>query len=447
MSKRLGNATDPFITIDKHGADATRWYMISNAQPWDNLKFDELGIIEVQRKFFGTLYNIYSFFALYANIDSFKYTSNSSNNIISREEIDQWIISELNTLIIEVEKSYEDYEPTKAARLIQDFVINKLSNWHIRLSRRRFWKGEFNEAKINAYKTVYDCLNTIVVISSPIAPFFMDKMYKDLNSSKLSVHLADFPKANPRHINIDLEKRMALAQKITSSILSIRKKEKIRVRQPLARFLISTNTSEVKSQIEAVKNIILSETNVKEIEFINSDSGIVTKKVKPNFKKLGPKFGKEIKSVIAKISLMSVEEISYLEKNANITLDKNLTLLMEDVEISSEDISGYSVSSGENYTVALDINLSEQLKQEGLAREFVNRIQRIRKDYDFDVTDKILINVIKNNIIEEAIKNNLTYICNETLAEDLIFSSIENINYVEIDLVENISCKVMIKKN
>jgi isoleucyl-tRNA synthetase len=240
---------------------------------------------------------------------------------------------------------------------------------------------------------------------------------------------------------------MALAQKITSSILSIRKKEKIRVRQPLARFLISTNTSEVKSQIEAVKNIILSETNVKEIEFINSDSGIVTKKVKPNFKKLGPKFGKEIKSVIAKISLMSVEEISYLEKNANITLDKNLTLLMEDVEISSEDISGYSVSSGENYTVALDINLSEQLKQEGLAREFVNRIQRIRKDYDFDVTDKILINVIKNNIIEEAIKNNLTYICNETLAEDLIFSSIENINYVEIDLVENISCKVMIKKN
>ena len=433
-------------TIDQHGADATRWYMIANAQPWDNLKFDESGIIEVQRKFFGTLYNTYSFFALYANIDNFKHTPTASVEVTSREEIDQWIISELNTLVVEVEKSYEDYEPTKVARLIQDFVINKLSNWHIRLSRRRFWKGEFNQVKKNAYKTVYDCLNTIAIISSPIAPFFMDKLYKDLNNSEKSVHLADFPKANLSHVNIDLEKRMSLAQKITSSILSIRKKEKIRVRQPLAKFLISTNSSEVKRQIEAVKNIILSETNVKEVEFINSDSGILTKKVKPNFKKLGPKFGKEIKSIVAKINLMSEDEINYLEKNSKIILDENLTLFLEDVEISSEDISGYSVSSGENYTVALDINISDKLKEEGLAREFVNRVQRIRKDLNFEVTDKISINVIKNNIIEEVIKNNLSYICNETLAEDLIYSSTENSNYVDIDLVENFSCKVMIKK-
>jgi isoleucyl-tRNA synthetase len=446
MSKRLGNAVDPFTTIDQHGADATRWYMIANAQPWDNLKFDESGIIEVQRKFFGTLYNTYSFFALYANIDNFKHAPTASVEVTSREEIDQWIISELNTLVVEVEKSYEDYEPTKVARLIQDFVINKLSNWHIRLSRRRFWKGEFNQVKKNAYKTVYDCLNTIAIISSPIAPFFMDKLYKDLNNSEKSVHLADFPKANLSHVNIDLEKRMSLAQKITSSILSIRKKEKIRVRQPLAKFLISTNSSEVKRQIEAVKNIILSETNVKEVEFINSDSGILTKKVKPNFKKLGPKFGKEIKSIVAKINLMSEDEINYLEKNSKIILDENLTLFLEDVEISSEDISGYSVSSGENYTVALDINISDKLKEEGLAREFVNRVQRIRKDFNFEVTDKISINVIKNNIIEEVIKNNLSYICNETLAEDLIYSSTENSNYVDIDLVENFSCKVMIKK-
>ena len=446
MSKRLGNAVDPFTTIDQHGADATRWYMIANAQPWDNLKFDESGIIEVQRKFFGTLYNTYSFFALYANIDNFKHTPTESVEVTSREEIDQWIISELNTLVVEVEKSYEDYEPTKVARLIQDFVINKLSNWHIRLSRRRFWKGEFNQVKKNAYKTVYDCLNTIAIISSPIAPFFMDKLYKDLNNSEKSVHLADFPKANLSHVNIDLEKRMSLAQKITSSILSIRKKEKIRVRQPLAKFLISTNSSEVKRQIEAVKNIILSETNVKEVEFINSDSGILTKKVKPNFKKLGPKFGKEIKSIVAKINLMSEDEINYLEKNSKIILDENLTLSLEDVEISSEDISGYSVSSGENYTVALDINISDKLKEEGLAREFVNRVQRIRKDFNFEVTDKISINVIKNNIIEEVIKNNLSYICNETLAEDLIYSSTENSNYIDIDLVENFSCKVMIKK-
>jgi isoleucyl-tRNA synthetase len=420
--------------------------MIANAQPWDNLKFDESGIIEVQRKFFGTLYNTYSFFALYANIDNFKHTPTESVEVTSREEIDQWIISELNTLVVEVEKSYEDYEPTKVARLIQDFVINKLSNWNIRLSRRRFWKGEFNQVKKNAYKTVYDCLNTIAIISSPIAPFFMDKLYKDLNNSEKSVHLADFPKANLSHVNIDLEKRMSLAQKITSSILSIRKKEKIRVRQPLAKFLISTSSSEVKRQIEAVKNIILSETNVKEVEFINSDSGILTKKVKPNFKKLGPKFGKEIKSIVVKINLMSEEEINYLEKNSKIILDENLTLFLEDVEISSEDISGYSVSSGENYTVALDINISDKLKEEGLAREFVNRVQRIRKDFNFEVTDKISINVIKNNIIEEVIKNNLSYICNETLAEDLIYSSTENSNYVDIDLVENFSCKVMIKK-
>ena len=447
MSKRLGNAVDPFNIINKYGADATRWYMISNAQPWDNLKFDEGGIQEVQRKFFGTLYNTYSFFALYANIDMFNEEISLNESIQNREEIDQWIISELHTLIREVEIGYESYEPTKVARLIQDFVINKFSNWHIRLSRRRFWKGEFNEDKKNAYRTVYECLNTIAIISCPIAPFYMDRLYNDINNSSKSVHLANFPKANSSFINKKLEFRMSMAQKITSNILALRKKEKIRVRQPLEKFLISTNIPDLKQSILAVKKIILSETNVKTIDFIDSDSNILTKNVRPNFKVLGPKYGEKINDVIKSINLMSAADIQKLEKDTSISLNQNLTISLEDVEIFSKDISGYSVSSGENYTVALDVTISDQLKEEGLAREFINRIQRLRKDLNFDVTDRISIEVEKNNILEQAIKNNLTYICNETLTKNLDFISIKNKEFVSIDLVEEITCNVIIKKH
>jgi len=447
MSKRLGNAVDPFNIINKYGADATRWYMISNAQPWDNLKFDEGGIQEVQRKFFGTLYNTYSFFALYANIDMFNEEISLNKSIQNREEIDQWIISELHTLIREVEIGYESYEPTKVARLIQDFVINKFSNWHIRLSRRRFWKGEFNEDKKNAYRTVYECLNTIAIISCPIAPFYMDRLYNDINNSSKSVHLANFPKANSSFINKKLEFRMSMAQKITSNILALRKKEKIRVRQPLEKFLISTNIPDLKQSILAVKKIILSETNVKTIDFIDSDSNILTKNVRPNFKVLGPKYGEKINDVIKSINLMSAADIQKLEKDTSISLNQNLTISLEDVEIFSKDISGYSVSSGENYTVALDVTISDQLKEEGLAREFINRIQRLRKDLNFDVTDRISIEVEKNNILEQAIKNNLTYICNETLTKNLDFTSIKNKEFVSIDLVEEITCNVIIKKH
>ena len=447
MSKRLGNAVDPFNIINKYGADATRWYMISNAQPWDNLKFDEGGIQEVQRKFFGTLYNTYSFFALYANIDMFNEEISLNESIQNREEIDQWIISELHTLIREVEIGYESYEPTKVARLIQDFVINKFSNWHIRLSRRRFWKGEFNEDKKNAYRTVYECLNTIAIISCPIAPFYMDRLYNDINNSSKSVHLANFPKANSGFINKKLEFRMSMAQKITSNILALRKKEKIRVRQPLEKFLISTNIPDLKQSILAVKKIILSETNVKTIDFIDSDSNILTKNVRPNFKVLGPKYGEKINDVIKSINLMSAADIQKLEKDTSISLNQNLTISLEDVEIFSKDISGYSVSSGENYTVALDVTISDQLKEEGLAREFINRIQRLRKDLNFDVTDRISIEVEKNNILEQAIKNNLTYICNETLTKNLDFTSIKNKEFVSIDLVEEITCNVIIKKH
>lgn len=447
MSKRLGNAVDPFNIINKYGADATRWYMISNAQPWDNLKFDEGGIQEVQRKFFGTLYNTYSFFALYANIDMFNEEISLNESIQNREEIDQWIISELHTLIREVEIGYESYEPTKVARLIQDFVINKFSNWHIRLSRRRFWKGEFNEDKKNAYRTVYECLNTIAIISCPIAPFYMDRLYNDINNSSKSVHLANFPKANSSFINKKLEFRMSMAQKITSNILALRKKEKIRVRQPLEKFLISTNIPDLKQSILAVKKIILSETNVKTIDFIDSDSNILTKNVRPNFKVLGPKYGKKINDVIKSINLMSAADIQKLERDTSISLNQNLTISLEDVEIFSKDISGYSVSSGENYTVALDVTISDQLKEEGLAREFINRIQRLRKDLNFDVTDRISIEVEKNNILEQAIKNNLTYICNETLTKNLDFTSIKNKEFVSIDLVEEITCNVIIKKH
>ena len=450
MSKRLGNATDPFETLDKYGADACRWYMISNAQPWDNLKFDVSGIEEVQRKFFGTLYNTYSFFTLYANIDGFSY-SEDEIPLENRTEIDRWIISELNTLIAEVESNYEDYEPTKVARLVQDFVMNKLSNWHIRLSRRRFWKGEYNSDKISAYQTLYECLEKVAIISAPIAPFFMERLYQDLNevSSKEnanSVHVSSFPKSDARKIDSELEEKMDVAQKITTMVLSLRKKERVRVRQPLQKIMIPVSNDKIKDQIIAVQDILLSELNIKEIEFISADSDILTKQIKANFKTLGPKFGKDMKLIASKINQFSSEDIKKIEKEGEFFINQDITITLSDVEISSADIPGWQVMSQYGITVALDLSISDNLKEEGLARELVNRIQNIRKDKGFDVIDTISVIVEKNKDLENAIVNNLAYICGETLAKSFETQESLGSDKVTLDLVDGISVNVEINK-
>ena len=450
MSKRLGNATDPFETLNKYGADSTRWYMISNAQPWDNLKFDVSGIEEVQRKFFGTLYNTYSFFALYANIDEFTYLEEEIP-LENRTEIDRWIISELNSLITEVEINYEDYEPTKVARLVQDFVMNKLSNWHIRLSRRRFWKGEYNMDKISAYQTLYECLEKISIISAPIAPFFMEKLYKDLNEGSgkqdsSSVHLSTFPKSEKIKIDKGLEVKMSLAQQITSMALALRKKERIRVRQPLQKIMIPVDSQLMKEQINSISGILISELNIKEIEFISSDSEILTKQIKPNFKTLGPKFGKDMKLIASKVNQFTSEDIKRIEKETSYKISDKITIDISDVEISSADIPGLQVMSQDGITVALDVSVSEELKKEGLAREFVNRIQNVRKEKAFDVTDKISIVVEKNVVLEKAITDNLSYICGETLADSLEINAVNNNDKVLIDLIDGLSVNVEVKK-
>ncbi|MBT7481401.1 MAG: class I tRNA ligase family protein, partial [Flavobacteriales bacterium] len=450
MSKRLGNATDPFETLDKYGADACRWYMISNAQPWDNLKFDSSGIDEVQRKFFGTLYNTYSFFALYANIDGFTY-SEEEIPLEKRTEIDRWIISELNTLIAEVENNYEDYEPTKVSRLVQDFVINKLSNWHIRLSRRRFWKGEYKSDKISAYQTLYECLEKVAIISSPITPFFMEQLYKDLNEvsgkqKSESIHLSAFPKSDESKIDRELEQKMDVAQKITTMVLSLRKKERVRVRQPLQKIMIPVSGDKMKTQINSVQDILLSELNIKEIEFISADSEILTKQIKANFKTLGPKFGKDMKLIASKVNQFTAEDIKKIEVEGNFVVNQDITIDLSDVEISSADIPGWQVMSQYGITVALDITISDNLQEEGLARELVNRIQNIRKDKDFEVTDKIKITVEKNEAMENVITNNLSYICGETLANSLeVVEKLKN-EKIDVDLVDGISIGVEIKK-
>lgn len=450
MSKRLGNMVDPFSAIDKYGADATRWYMISNAQPWDNRKFDEDGIGEVQRKFFGTLYNTYSFFALYANIDGFIY-SEKQISIGERTELDRWILSELNTLIKEVEGNYEDYEPTRSARLIQDFLIGKLSNWHVRLSRRRFWKGEYNTEKVAAYQTLYECLEKVALLVSPIAPFFMDRLFKDLNTvsgkhKATSVHLADFPKFNIEIIDSNLEEKMQMAQNITSLALSLRKRERIRVRQPLQKIMVPVLSTKMQENIEGMEAIILSEINVKEIEYLNEDSDVLTKQIKPNFKTLGPKFGKDMKLIAAKISSFTSDDIKQIEKEGGYQINEGITINISDVEITSADIPDCIVANNDGVTVALDITLSQELKEEGLAREFINRIQNLRKEKGFEVTDKINILVEKNEALNSAIQNNFIYICDETLAEQLEF--IDELNNEEntIELVDEISAKVSIKK-
>jgi len=451
MSKRLGNAVDPFTTLSEYGPDATRWYMISNANPWDNLKFDIEGIAEVRRKFFGTLYNTYSFFALYANIDQFKYEE-AEVPLNERPEIDRWIISELNTLVKNVDAYYADYEPTKAARAISDFVQENLSNWYVRLCRRRFWKGEYAQDKIAAYQTLYTCLITISKLGAPIAPFFMDKLYRDLtqatSSEKFdSVHLADFPKFVENFVDKSLESKMQKAQTISSLVLSLRKKEMIKVRQPLQKIMIPILDEHQRLEIEAISDLIKAEVNVKEIQLLDDASGILVKQIKPNFKTLGPRFGKDMGLISKQIQSLTPEQINQLDTLGvlNIEISGNtITLSQADVEISSQDIEGWLVANANGITVALDISISEELKEEGIARELVNRIQNIRKDSGFEVTDKIKVSLQKNTDLEKAVKANETYIKSETLTETLIFlETVNNGSEIEFD---DIKTRIQITK-
>ncbi|WP_121964602.1 isoleucine--tRNA ligase [Myroides sp. N17-2] len=428
MSKSLGNTVDPFETLAEHGPDATRWYMISNANPWDNLKFDLDGITEVRRKFFGTLYNTYNFFALYANIDGFKYEEKDIP-LADRPEIDRWILSELNTLVQRVDEFYGEYEPTKAARAITDFVTENLSNWYVRLCRRRFWKGEYAQDKIAAYQTLYTCLLTVAKLGSPIAPFFMDKLYRDLTlathgESFESVHLADFPEFKEEFVDKALESRMQKAQIISSLVLSLRKKEMIKVRQPLQRVMIPVLDDNQKNEILAIADLIKAEVNVKEIELIDDASGILVKQIKPNFKTLGPRFGKDMGLIANKIQGFGQEEIAELERNGEIILnltEKSITLTVADVEITSQDIEGWLVANEGGLTVALDITISPELRKEGISRELVNRIQNIRKDSGFEVTDKIIVKILEEKEIKEAVLANEDYIKSETLTHTLEF--------------------------
>lgn len=446
MSKRLGNAVDPFETLDNYGPDATRWYMISNSNPWDNLKFDISGIEEVKRKFFGTIHNIYSFFSLYANIDGFN-VNEKSIPYSKRHELDRWILSELNSLIAEVEKSYENYEPTKSARLISNFVQDNLSNWYVRLSRRRFWKGEYNEDKLSAYQTLHECLSKISIISSPISPFYMDNLFQDLNKEAGSVHLFDFPKHYNELIDVELENKIRLSQDICSLALSLRKKEKIKVRQPLPKILVPFKNEEEKNVLEEISEFIKSEINVKAIELITDSSEILVKKAKPNFKLLGPKYGKTMKTVVGLINNLNNEQIEKLSNLINVTIEngkEEFTLTSEDVEIYFEDIEGWLVASENGKTIALDTNIDESLKNEGMCREIVNRIQNLRKDSEFNVSDKIIIELENNNLVEKAIFENLDYVKNETLAIDLIFKQdLDSKSIIEFD---NISIKAKIYK-
>lgn len=455
MSKRLGNAIDPFMTLKKYGPDATRWYMITNAQPWDNLKFDLEGIAEVQRKYFRALHNTYSFFALYANVDGFSYEEDEIP-IDQRPEIDRWILSRLNSLVKEVDTSYNDYEPTRAGRLIQDFVVDELSNWYVRLCRRRFWKGDYTEDKIAAYQTLYTCLETIALLSAPIAPFYSDRLFRDLNtiSNKNqadSVHLALMPEVDTGIIDSDLEERMQLARQITSLVLSLRKKEQIKVRQPLMKLMLPSLGKKFEQQVKEVESLILKEVNVKELVFLSETDTTLVKTIKPDFKKLGPRFGKDMKLVAQEVQKFEQQDIVKLEQQNQTALTlangEQVSITADDVEISFKDIPGLLVASDGKVTVALDITLSEELKNEGIARELVNRIQNLRKEKGFDVTDKINLTFEKNNSIEKAVNDNLNYICSETLATELLWEeNIDNKEVNEVEIDEQLSTKLAIEK-
>ena len=452
MSKRLGNAVDPFDTLAQYGPDATRWYMISNANPWDNLKFDSDGIAEVRNKFFGTLYNTYSFFSLYANLDDFKYEE-ADILLEKRPEIDRWILSELNTLIRKVDVAYADYEPTKATRAISEFVQENLSNWFVRLSRRRYWKGSYGEDKVSAYQTLYTCLVTVAQLGAPVAPFFMDRLYRDLTAGVVknapkSVHLSNFPTVDSTYINTGLERKMQRAQTISSLVLSLRQREKIKVRQPLQKIMIPVLDDSEREEILAVSNLITSEVNVKEIELIDEGSGILVKQIKPDFKKLGPRFGKDMKSIAQSISSFGQDEISRLEKDGEISIlfnEKNVTLTLDEVLISSQDIEGWLVANAGGITVALDVTMTDELRNEGIARELVNRIQNLRKDSGFEVTDRVEIILQEDKNLKSAIEQNIAYIKQETLTEVLQFED-EVGDGTEITF-DDIATRLRIKKH
>ncbi|MEA1876536.1 MAG: DUF5915 domain-containing protein, partial [Bacteroidota bacterium] len=483
MSKRLGNTVDPFEVIDKYGSDPLRWYTVTNAPPWDNLKFDLSGVDEVRRKFFGTIYNTYSFFSLYANVDGFKY-SEPEIPMDERPEIDRWILSLLNTMIREVDGYLDDYFPTKSSRAIQEFVVENLSNWYVRLTRKRFWGGEYDKDKISAYQTLYTCLETVARLSAPFAPFYMDQLFLDLNKgtgrdTTESVHLSQYPECNEALIDKNLEERMHLAQRVSSLVLGLRRKVNIKVRQPLARIMVPAINQHFADQIDAVTaEIIKSEINVKEIEFLDDTSGILVKKIKPNFKLLGKKHGKNMKAVSAAIANFTQEDIKEIEQKGIILLkglkifnpnpnpnpnlnpnpnpnlnpnpngtDKEITLLLEEVEILSEDIPGWLVANDGNLTVALDITITEELKQEGIAREFINRIQNLRKDSGFEVTDKIEVFIQRHDAIEKALINYRQHIGNQTLAETVeLVDKIDPEFAREVELENDIKTFLQIKK-
>lgn len=457
MSKRLGNAADPFDTLNKYGTDPTRWYMITNAQPWDNLKFDLDGIAEVQRKFFGTLYNTYSFFALYANIDGFDY-SRPDVPLEQRPEIDQWIVSKLNSLIKKVDEAFDNYEPTRAGRLIQEFVGDHLSNWYVRLCRRRYWKqstgeNEGTKDKLSAYQTLYSCLETVALLGAPIAPFFMDQLFLDLNSVSrkhdlVSVHLADFPEANDGIINLELEAQMAIAQKTSSLVLGLRKKENIRVRQPLQKIMVPVLDKSFADNITHVQDLILSEVNVKELELLDEDNSVFVKRIKPNFKTIGPKYGKQMKAIAGFVAQLSSEDIMEIESSKGWKGEiqgEQIELDLDDFEITAQDIPGWLVSSEGGLTVALDVSISDSLKAEGIARELVNRVQNLRKDSGLDVTDRILLKVDTNEKVQSAIVANKEYVCNEVLANDVVFESLGS-DALLTDLAEKQDTKIDLVK-
>ncbi len=452
MSKRLGNAIDPFETLSTYGADATRWYMISNANPWDNLKFDLEGIEEVKRKFFGTLYNTYSFFQLYANLDNFTY-SEVDIPVNERPEIDRWILSELNTLIKKVDEFYAEYEPTKAARAISDFTQDYLSNWYVRLCRRRFWKGDYQQDKISAYQTLYTCMVNLAKLGAPIAPFFMDRLYLDLNAVTKkeafeSVHLANFPVFDEAFVDKSLERKMEAAQTISSLVLSLRAKEKIKVRQPLQKIMIPVSSIQQKEEILAVSDLIKHEVNVKEIELLEEASDILVKQIKPNFKTLGPRFGKDMKAIANEVINFTSEDINKIEQNGVLDIvinGNNITLSLDDVEITSQDIEGWLVANDGNLTVALDVTITDDLRSEGIARELVNRIQNLRKDSGFEVTDRIDVKLQSNAQINTAIHTNISYIKAETLTEGLeIIDKLENGIEIAFD---DVNTKLYIQKH
>jgi len=454
MSKRLGNAVDPFETIKKYGSDPLRWYMITNAQPWDNLKFDNAGVEEVTRKFFGTLYNTYNFFALYANVDKFIYKEKEIP-VSGRPELDRWIISLLNSLANEVGESYDNYEPTRAGRAISEFVTENLSNWFVRLSRKRYWGGEYSADKISAYQTLYTSLETVAKLMAPIAPFYSDLLYTDLNGitgreKVQSVHLSDFPEYDDNLIDKDLEEKMGIAQKASSMILALRRKKKLKVRQPLAKIMVPVLSPHFRKQFDDVKNIVLTEVNVKDVEYLEDSSSFIKKKIKPDFKTLGPKYGKLMKHISAALAGFSQTDITKLEQEGSIEItagDEKIIIGRDDVEIQTEDIPGWTVATEGQMTIALDINVTEELKQEGIAREFINKIQNLRKESNFEVTDRINIKILKHEYINDAVSNFRKYICEQTLAVDLqLVDSMNNLPSKEVTIDKDVSTRIAVEK-